>query len=73
MIGKKGPIQPKLFTYVRYNAELTEQGLAGLGLSGIKPHDVQKLDSVDHVSQLQAVGRAVAGQKVRLEDYKQFL
>src|SRR2546423_2480757 len=65
MIGKKVPIQPKLFTYVRYNAELTEQGLAGLGLRGIKPSDVQRLDSVDHVSDLQAVGRAVAEQKVR--------
>jgi len=73
MIGKKGPIHPKLFTYLRYNAELTKQGLADLGLAGINPHDVQQLDSVDHVSELQAVGRAVAEQKVRLEHYKQFL
>ena len=30
MIGKRGPVQPKLFTYVRYNAELTRAGLNGL-------------------------------------------
>ncbi len=73
MVGRRGPIQAKLFTYLRYNADLTEQGLARLGLPAIKPHDVQQLDSVDHVSELQAVGRAVAEQKVRLEHYKQFL
>ena len=27
MIGKRGPVAPKLFTYVRYNAELTQRGL----------------------------------------------
>ncbi len=73
MIGKKGPIQTKLFTYLRYNAELTKQGLADLGLASINPRDVQQLDSVDHVSGLQAVGRAVAEQRVRLEHYRQFL
>jgi hypothetical protein len=25
--GKKGPAEPKLFTYLRYNYELTEKGL----------------------------------------------
>ena len=26
MIGKHGPVVPKLFTYMRYNAELTRAG-----------------------------------------------
>jgi patatin-like phospholipase len=73
MVGKKGPIPNKLFTYLRYNADLTKEGLAGLGLAFIEPSDVQKLDSVEHVKDLQAVGRAVAVEKVRLEHYKQFL
>ena len=30
MIGKRGPVWPKLFTYLRYNAELTRAGLEGL-------------------------------------------
>ena len=32
MIGKKGPVPKKLFTYMRYNAELTDDGLKALGL-----------------------------------------
>jgi len=57
----KGPVGPnKLFTYVRYNAELTLEGLKKLGLPGIEPEHVQKLDSVDHIAELQQVGRAIA-------------
>ena len=34
---------PRMFSYVRYNAELTANGLAGLGLGNrIRPDDVQK-------------------------------
>ena len=61
LIGTKGPAGPsKLFTYARYNAELSVEGLQSLGLADIKPEDVQKLDSVEHVEELQRVGRAVA-------------
>ncbi len=51
-----------LFTYVRYNAELTESGLKRLGLRDIKPGNVEKMDSVKHITELQRVGRAVAAQ-----------
>ncbi|TAN77005.1 MAG: patatin, partial [Gallionella sp.] len=52
LIGAKGPVGPgKLFTYVRYNAELTEKGLKALGLANIKPADVQRLDSVEHIAE----------------------
>jgi hypothetical protein len=64
LIGKKGPVLPKLFTYMRYNAELTEKGLSDLGLNGINPEDVQQLDSVAHIKKLQAVGQAVGKRKV---------
>jgi hypothetical protein len=61
LIGVKGPGgSEKLFTYVRYNAQLTGEGLKTLGLSDIKPEDVQKLDSVEHIVELQQVGQAVA-------------
>src|SRR5262245_18204866 len=72
MIEKRGPVQPKLFTYVRYNAELTSEGLLALGLNDIEPRDVQMLDSVDHVDQLQRVGRAVAEKRVRAEHFAGF-
>ena len=45
---------------MRYNAELTAEGLKALGLADIKPEDVQMLDSVAHVGELQRVGQAVA-------------
>ena len=51
---------PKLFTYARYNAELSREGLNALGLPDIKPADVQQMDSVDHIAEMQQVGRAVA-------------
>ena len=47
-----GPVEPRLFTYMRYNAELTEDGLEGLGLSDIDPAAVRSLDSIDHVDDL---------------------
>ena len=73
LIGKKGPVAQKLFTYTRYNAELTKDGLAALGLNDVKPKDVQQLDSIEHVTDLQRVGKAVAQQQVRLEHFANFL
>jgi len=73
MIGKKGPMSPKLFTYMRYNAELTHEGLAALDLSGINPQNVHKLDSVEHVADLQQIGRAVAAKKLNIEHFPPFL
>jgi len=72
MIGRSGPVSPKLFTYVRYNAELTRRGLDALGLPSIEPRDVQPLDSVDHVEDLQQVGRALATRKVKAEHFRGF-
>ena len=61
-----------LFTYMRYNAELTEDGLAALGLGEIKPSAVQKLDSIAAIKDLQRVGRAVA-KSVKAAHYDGFL
>ena len=64
LIDKKGamkrPVTSKLFTYVRYNAELSRNGLDKLGLTKINPEHVQKLDSVANINELQEVGQAVA-------------
>lgn len=67
-----GPVSPKLFTYMRYNADLTRDGLNALGLSDIEPRTVQQLDSVTFIPQLQEVGRAVAKQ-VNIEHFDKFL
>jgi uncharacterized protein len=72
MIGKRGPTQHKLFTYVRYNAELTRAGLNELGLGDVEPTNVQQLDSVEFVKDLQRVGEAVAERKVKAEHFAGF-
>ena len=72
MIGKRGPTQHKLFTYVRYNAELTRAGLDELGLADVEPTHVKQLDSVEFVGDLQRVGKQVAAQKVKAEHFADF-
>jgi hypothetical protein len=63
---------PKLFTYARYNAELSREGLDALGLPHIEPLHVQQMDSIDYVSEMQEVGRALAEQKVKPEHFAPF-
>jgi hypothetical protein len=72
MIGKNGPVRPKLFTYLRYNAELTLDGLASLVLHDIEPKNVQQLDSIEFIPDLQRIGRAVAQQKIKSEHFAGF-
>jgi patatin-like phospholipase/acyl hydrolase len=73
LIGKQGPANPKLFTYLRYNAELTGRGLTELGLASIQPEEVQKIDSVEHLDDLQRIGQAVAQKKVKIQDFAAFV
>ena len=74
MLGDRGegPVSPKLFTYMRYNAELSRDGLDALGLKHIEPRNVQQLDSVQYIPQIQEVGRAVAKQ-VNMDHFAGFL
>jgi hypothetical protein len=67
-----GPVSPKLFTYMRYNADVTREGLDALGLQHIEPRNVQQMDSVEHITELQEVGRAVAKQ-VNIDHFAGFL
>jgi uncharacterized protein len=62
----------KDFLYVRYNATLTKKGLDSLGLAGIDPENVRKMDSVKYINQLQQVGQAASGQ-VSLEHFGSFI
>nr|MBX2835546.1 patatin-like phospholipase family protein [Gammaproteobacteria bacterium] len=67
-----GPTKEKLFTYVRYNAELTREGLDSLDLNDIDPSDVRKLDAVAGVPKLQKIGRAVAENHVKANHFSSF-
>ena len=65
-------VLPRLFTYLRYSAELSAPGLAELGLGDIRPEKVQKLDSIEHMDDLRRVGEAIARQ-VRRQDFAGFV
>ena len=73
MIGKKGPVKEKLFTYLRYNAELTREGLNALKLPKIQPEKVQQLDAIDAIPELQQVGQAVGKLKVKPQHFDRFV
>ena len=72
VIGQGIPDVPKLFTYVRYNADLSRPGLDALGLQKIQPAHVQQMDSVEHLAEMQQVGKAVAAQKVSATHFAAF-
>ena len=74
LVGSVGPLSrdQKLFTYMRYNAELTRDGLDALGCRDIEPETVQKLDSVDGIPDLRKVGQEVAQRKVLAADFSGF-
>lgn len=54
--------QKRMFRYVRYNVDLSQDGLDELGLSHVDSNSVRQLDSVKYLDQLQEVGRAAARQ-----------
>lgn len=68
-----GLLEERLFTYVRYNADLTAEGLTELGLGRIRPQDVQQLDSVSHIKELAQIGQQVAERDVDVAHLTGFL
>jgi len=64
MIGTPAPGGAKLFTYLRYNEELTKAGLERLGLPDIDPQNVQRMDSVAFINDLARVGKMIAEQQI---------
>jgi uncharacterized protein len=72
MIGKNGPVNPKLFTYLRYNADLSREGLDALGLHHIKTENVQPMDSIEHIEELQQVGEGI-GRRMEQFHFQNFL
>lgn len=73
MIGSHGPLGEgkKLFTYVRYDASLTREGLDGLGFDSIDPKQVQKLDAVGAIDLLRQIG-SQAGREVSPRHLEKF-
>ena len=72
LLGEHSPKWGKLMSYVRYNVELSESGLAEIGATGIDPKSVQPLDG-KAVDDLRLVGSKAAERFVSLEDFSGFL
>ncbi|MCP8940827.1 patatin-like phospholipase family protein [Alsobacter sp. SYSU M60028] len=68
------PAQPgsRAFTYVRYDPDLTPAGLDALGLGGLDANQLTRLDAVDAIPQLQAVGEAFAAREWSLAHFAGF-
>jgi len=64
--------QGRAFLYARYNADLSSEGLVRLGFPSVDPEKVQKLDAVDQMDNLLAIGQA-AGQQIQLEHFGSFV
>ncbi|MGB6761149.1 patatin-like phospholipase family protein [Mycobacterium sp.] len=60
LMHREGLLEKRLFSYVRYNTELSRRGLDKLGLDDVIPEQVQRLDSVQHIGDLRRVGQAAA-------------
>ena len=75
LVGNAGPLQhgQKLFTYLRYNAELTREGLDVLGCRDIEPKTVQQMDSIEGIPELRRVGARVAETKVLERHFDGFM
>ena len=75
LVGSDGPLQhgQKLFTYLRYNAELTREGLDALGCRDIEPKTVQQMDSIQGIPELRRVGARVAETKLLERHFDGFM
>jgi hypothetical protein len=60
------------FLYARYNADLSGDGLKGLGFTQVDPSSIQKMDAVVNIPTLLEIGRA-AGQRVEVGHFGPFL
>lgn len=63
----------KHFAYMRYDPDVTQEGLCALGLDGIRASDVQQLDSVEHMHDIREIGRTYAAKHVDLKHLRGFL
>jgi patatin-like phospholipase/acyl hydrolase len=62
---------PKQFAYMRYDPDVTADGLKALGLGDIKPEKVQVMDSVAFIDDIQRVGKAFSA-NVKADHFRGF-
>ena len=68
-----GSLPEKLFSYLRYDVELTQTGLSQLGLSNIDVAEAQRMDAVDRIEDFYQIGQAIALHKMKPEHFDGFV
>ena len=63
----------KQFAYMRYDPDVTQDGLNALGLNDVKAETVQALDSVKFIKEIQRVGVEFAKHSVSLDHFAGFV
>lgn len=64
---------PKLFTYLRYDPDVSSEGLKALGLTDINPAKMQQMDSVDNIPDIRRVGITYATKHVTPQHFLGFV
>ncbi len=64
---------PKLFTYMRYDPDVTLEGLKAIGISDIDPAKMQQMDSVENIPQIQRVGIEYAKRHINTAHFQGFI
>jgi hypothetical protein len=73
LMGARGPVDARLFTYLRYDVALTQDGLDAIGCGHLDARRVSALDAVANLADLQQIGRSLAAARVRPVHFDRFL
>ncbi len=73
VLPQDAPDHGRFFRYVRYNADLSQQGLDDLGLNDIEGAEVRKMDAVEQIDNLSRIGKAVAQKEVSIDHFGSFV
>lgn len=63
----------KDFLYVRYNADMSDDGLKELGFGHLDPKKIRKMDEPDNIQDLLDIGQAAANQQIKMEHFGSFV
>lgn len=78
-MDKDGNIYPltqdtkRHFLYVRYNADLSQEGLNDMDLNHIEAEHVREMDSIKYLDELQEVGTVAANTQMSLSHFGKFV
>ncbi len=73
VVPPETPDRGRFFSYLRYNAGLSQESLNALGLGDIEAAAVQKMDAVGQIDNLSRIGQTVAKKEVSIDDFRPFV